>query len=54
MPADKRLLKKEPEEKTTTENRLIENGLVVALCVAAAIAGYFFANFVSKWMLEVG
>ena len=54
MPAPDERSLKEPEEKTTTENRLMENGLLVALCVAAAIAGYFVANFVSRWMLEIG
>jgi hypothetical protein len=49
MPAPDEHSLKEPEEKTMTEN-----GLLVALCVAAAIAGYFFANFVSRWMLEIG
>ena len=45
-----------PEEKSKaeTENRLMENGLLAALCVAAVIAGYFAAKLVSRWVLEIG
>jgi hypothetical protein len=49
-----RHLPKAPEEQSRTDNRLMENGLLVALCVAAAVAGYFVANLVSRWMLQIG
>lgn len=42
------------EEKSQAEKRLMENGLLAALCVAAVVAGYFVAKFVSSWMLEIG
>jgi len=42
------------EEKSPAEKRLMENGLLAALCVAAVVAGYFVAKFVSSWMLEIG
>jgi hypothetical protein len=50
----KRHLPRVPEEKSKADKHLMENGLLVALCVAAAVAGYFVANFVSRWMLEIG
>jgi hypothetical protein len=43
-----------PEEKSKVENRLTEHSLLAALCVAAVIAGYFVAKFVSRWVLEIG
>ncbi|WP_411883151.1 hypothetical protein [Polaromonas sp. YR568] len=49
-----RHLPRVPEEKSKADKRLMENGLLVALCVAAAVAGYFVANFVSRWILEIG
>jgi hypothetical protein len=32
----------------------MEHGVLGALCVAAVIAGYFVAKFVSRWVLEIG
>lgn len=32
----------------------MESGLLIALCVAAVVAGYFIANLVSRWVLEAG
>lgn len=42
-----------PEEKSKVENRLIENGWLIALCVVAAIAGYFMAQALSEWILGI-
>ncbi|WP_411877581.1 hypothetical protein [Polaromonas sp. YR568] len=56
MPSPDESSRHAPEEKSKTkaENRLMENGLLAALCVAAVIAGYFVAKWVSRWVLEIG
>ena len=56
MPPPDESTRHAPEEKSKaeTENRLMENGLLAALCVAAVIAGYFAAKLVSRWVLEIG
>lgn len=53
MPPSDERRRQPPEEKTKAENRLMENSLLAVLCVAAVVAGYFIAKFVSQWMLEL-
>lgn len=56
MPTPDESRRHAPEEisKAKAENRLMENGLLAALCVAAVVAGYFVAKWVSSWVLEIG
>ena len=52
MPPPDESTRHAPEEKSKpkAENRLMENGLLAALCVAAVIAGYFALAHVSGAM----